>query len=96
MTWWRSPSHRDRITADRFCGLPVVPFEDLERSHPPAAHEMFVAVGYDTRFDAPDAVGTGAGRPATVNIYDSDGTLLTNITRSRQLQWWRASRDGGF
>lgn len=37
---------RDRITSESFCGLPVVPFEDLAHSHPPAAHEMFVAVGY--------------------------------------------------
>ena len=38
--------HRDRITSESFCGLPVVPFEELAQSHPPAAHEMFVAVGY--------------------------------------------------
>jgi len=39
-------AHRDRITTPRFCGLPVVPFEDLERLHPASAHQMFVAVGY--------------------------------------------------
>jgi len=39
-------AHRDNISSDRFCGLPVVPFEDVVASHPPASHEMFVAVGY--------------------------------------------------
>lgn len=39
-------AHRDRITEPRFCGLPVVPFDELDRRHPPATHEMFVAVGY--------------------------------------------------
>jgi sugar O-acyltransferase (sialic acid O-acetyltransferase NeuD family) len=38
--------HRDRIAAPEFCGLPVVPFEDIQRSHPPADFQMFVAVGY--------------------------------------------------
>jgi acetyltransferase-like isoleucine patch superfamily enzyme len=34
------------VEADRFHGLPVVPFEELERRHPPADHDVFVAVGY--------------------------------------------------
>lgn len=38
--------HRDNISGDTFCGLPVVPFEDVVASHPPASHQMFVAVGY--------------------------------------------------
>ena len=39
--------HRDRIPAGgEFSGLPVVPFEDLEQSHPPGEHAMFVAVAY--------------------------------------------------
>jgi sugar O-acyltransferase (sialic acid O-acetyltransferase NeuD family) len=39
-------AHRANLTTDRFCGLPVVAFEDVERLHPPASHQMFVAVGY--------------------------------------------------
>ena len=30
----------------RFCGLPVVAFEELVRSFPPDAHDLFVAVSY--------------------------------------------------
>lgn len=29
-----------------FCGLPVVPFEDVARLYPPQTHAMFVAVSY--------------------------------------------------
>ncbi|HIK79326.1 MAG TPA: acetyltransferase [Porticoccaceae bacterium] len=29
-----------------FCGLPVVPYEELLASHPPALFEIFVALGY--------------------------------------------------
>jgi sugar O-acyltransferase (sialic acid O-acetyltransferase NeuD family) len=34
------------LKADRYLGLPVVPFEDLARTHPPDDFEVFVAVGY--------------------------------------------------
>lgn len=38
----------DRRYADsaRLDGLPTVPFEELERSHPPDEYSLFVAVGY--------------------------------------------------
>ena len=39
-------AHRDKIASDQFCGLPVIAFEDLPARHPPASHQMFVAVGY--------------------------------------------------
>lgn len=39
-------AHRDQIGDARFCGLPVVAFEDVAQLHPPASHQMFVAVGY--------------------------------------------------
>jgi sugar O-acyltransferase (sialic acid O-acetyltransferase NeuD family) len=29
-----------------FCGLPVVPFEEVEQSYPPDAHAIFVALSY--------------------------------------------------
>jgi sugar O-acyltransferase (sialic acid O-acetyltransferase NeuD family) len=39
--------HRDHLgDVDKLAGLPVVAFEDLENTHPPGEHEMFVAVGY--------------------------------------------------
>ena len=37
---------RDYITEQSFCGLPVVPFESVTETHPPAAYKMYVAVGY--------------------------------------------------
>lgn len=36
----------DALDARTFRGLPVVPFETIEQSHPPSDFEMFVAVGY--------------------------------------------------
>ena len=33
------------ITEDCFCGLPVVPFEDVEKHFPPNAFEILIAVG---------------------------------------------------
>jgi sugar O-acyltransferase (sialic acid O-acetyltransferase NeuD family) len=39
--------HRDHLgDTTELAGLPVVAFEDLEQTHPPADHDMFVAVGY--------------------------------------------------
>jgi sugar O-acyltransferase (sialic acid O-acetyltransferase NeuD family) len=39
--------HRDRIgDQNELAGLPVVPFEDLNESHPAGEHDMFIAVGY--------------------------------------------------
>jgi len=34
------------LTAPEFCGLPVVPFENLASLYPPATHEVFVALSY--------------------------------------------------
>jgi sugar O-acyltransferase (sialic acid O-acetyltransferase NeuD family) len=34
------------ISADSFCGCPLVPFEDIARSFPPDRHDMFVAISY--------------------------------------------------
>lgn len=36
----------DQIAAPEFCGLPVVPFEQVEQLYPPQDYQMFVAVGY--------------------------------------------------
>jgi sugar O-acyltransferase (sialic acid O-acetyltransferase NeuD family) len=37
---------REYLTTGTFCALPVVAFEDIERSFPPAEHDLFVAIGY--------------------------------------------------
>ena len=34
------------LTATKFCGLPVVPFEELASRYLPATHEMFIALSY--------------------------------------------------
>lgn len=34
------------ITEESFNGLPVIPFENIEKSHPPEQYDMFIAVGY--------------------------------------------------
>jgi sugar O-acyltransferase (sialic acid O-acetyltransferase NeuD family) len=34
------------MTSAEFCGLPVVPFEDLVGLYPPATHEIFIALSY--------------------------------------------------
>lgn len=38
--------HREYIKAPELNGLPVFPFEDLVRTHPPETYAMFVAVGF--------------------------------------------------
>jgi sugar O-acyltransferase (sialic acid O-acetyltransferase NeuD family) len=38
--------HQRFLRVSNFHGLPVVPFETLEQTHPPAHFKMFVAVGY--------------------------------------------------
>lgn len=37
---------RKYITTDEFCGLPVVPFENLEETYPPEEHDLFIALSY--------------------------------------------------
>ena len=34
------------ISSDKYNGLPVVPFEDIERTYAPKDHVMFIAIGY--------------------------------------------------
>jgi sugar O-acyltransferase (sialic acid O-acetyltransferase NeuD family) len=34
------------IGGREFCGLPVVPFDEVATSHPPKTHELFVALSY--------------------------------------------------
>lgn len=38
--------HEEYVDAREFQGLPVVPFERLNESHPPEAYAMFVAIGF--------------------------------------------------
>lgn len=45
----------------RFCGVPVVAFEELARTFPPAAHDLFVAVSY-AKLNAVRAEKCAAGK----------------------------------
>lgn len=36
------------IKEDNFCGLPVVPFEEVTKEFPPASHDFFLALGYSS------------------------------------------------
>lgn len=38
--------HQSHCPAEPVLGLPVVPFETIDQTHPPATHAMFVAIGY--------------------------------------------------
>lgn len=37
----------DFIDNDEFSGKPLVPFETLEKSHPPSDYDIFIALGYN-------------------------------------------------
>lgn len=37
---------RDYVKETSFCGLPVIPFDELARAYPPSAADMFVALSY--------------------------------------------------
>jgi len=37
---------RNYLPGSEWQGIPVVPFDEIARSHPPETHDMFVALGY--------------------------------------------------
>jgi len=37
---------KEYLTTEEFCGLPVVPFEEVSRTYAPDAHDFFVATSY--------------------------------------------------
>ena len=37
---------QDYLKSSQICGLPVVPFEEIEKHYPPASYQMFVALSY--------------------------------------------------
>ncbi|MBU0520899.1 MAG: acetyltransferase [Gammaproteobacteria bacterium] len=37
---------RSYIAEDEFCGLPVIPFEDIHKQYPPESNDFFVALSY--------------------------------------------------
>lgn len=43
---------REYVTTEEFCGLPVVPFDEVIKNYAPDAHEFFVAMSYTKLNDA--------------------------------------------
>lgn len=39
-------TQKEFLTKETFCGLPVVPFETLEKNYPPAEYELHIAIVY--------------------------------------------------
>ena len=39
-------AHKDKIKNRELFGLPVIPFEDLEKQYPPSEYSMFIAIPY--------------------------------------------------
>jgi sugar O-acyltransferase (sialic acid O-acetyltransferase NeuD family) len=37
---------QDYLKSSQVCGLPVVPFEEIDKHYPPSNHQMFVALSY--------------------------------------------------
>jgi len=37
---------RDYVKEAEFCGLPLIPFEEIQQSYPPSEYDLFIAVGY--------------------------------------------------
>lgn len=37
---------RSFIKNPNFCGLPLLPYEELENTHPPSKYKLFIAIGY--------------------------------------------------
>jgi sugar O-acyltransferase (sialic acid O-acetyltransferase NeuD family) len=58
----------------RFCGLPVVPFENLATDYPASAHSVFVAVGYNQ---------INKVRAAKVEAVKAKGYTLASYISSR-------------
>ena len=66
------------IDAEELEGLPVVPFEWLAESHPPAEHAMFVAIGFS---------GVNQARREVYEACKALGYELITYVNSRA-DWW--------
>jgi sugar O-acyltransferase (sialic acid O-acetyltransferase NeuD family) len=66
------------ITQDTLFGLPVVPFEDVEKRYPPAEYDLFVAVTY---------TGLNKVRAAKLGLAKAKGYLCPSYVSSRATVW---------
>jgi sugar O-acyltransferase (sialic acid O-acetyltransferase NeuD family) len=70
--------HESQLTARVLLGLPVVPFENLERDYPPDDFKMYVAVGYRK---------LNRVRAAIYNEAKSRGYELVSYVSSKCSHW---------
>lgn len=68
-------AYRDK---DELMGIPVVDFESLNETHPPASHKMFVAMGY---------TNVNEQREEKYNAAKAAGYELVSYVCSRSVTW---------
>lgn len=70
---------RAYLPAGPFCGLPVVPFEEVVSAFPPATHDLFVAVSYNqlNQLRASKVAEARAQGYALATYCSSRATVLT-------------------
>jgi sugar O-acyltransferase (sialic acid O-acetyltransferase NeuD family) len=66
------------LKEDTLLGAPVVPFEDLERSHPPKDHDVFVAVSFRR---------VNKLREEKVSAVEAKGYALASHVSPKALVW---------
>jgi sugar O-acyltransferase (sialic acid O-acetyltransferase NeuD family) len=66
------------LKEDRFCGLPVVAFEEVQRALPATDYDFFVAVGYG---------GLNALRRTKIEEAEAKGYCLAHYLSSRAYVW---------
>ena len=69
-------------TGEKFQGLPVVPFESIEKNYPPADYDMFVAIGYHDlnrlrELKCNEAIGKGY---TLISVVSPLTSLPSNVT----------------
>jgi sugar O-acyltransferase (sialic acid O-acetyltransferase NeuD family) len=66
------------ISQDNFCGLPVIPFEEIEKKFPPKEYDMFIAIVY---------TDVNKIREQIYNKAKTKGYNLINYVNSKAIIW---------
>jgi sugar O-acyltransferase (sialic acid O-acetyltransferase NeuD family) len=70
------------VQSDELDGVPVVPFETLEQTHPPDGHAMFVAIGFS---------GVNKARRDVYDQCKARGYELITYVNSRATRWGKVA-----
>ena len=70
--------HQPYIESPELLGLPVVPYESIEETHPASSHAMFVAVGFS---------GVNRARRERYEDCRSKGYELISYVNSKAIYW---------